>query len=112
MTAKQDFFLGEKLSHIGPFNISFLESDCIIKLLTIGGQTRAKTHVEQCVLHLIAVMNAPLCLPLCLPPLLTSSPFCLPPFSRGRYRRTRKSLLRYKVSFHLLTQGTGFPYIQ
>lgn len=48
-----------------------------------------------------------------LPPSFTPSlPPCPPPFSRGRYRRTRTSLPRYKVSFHLLTRGTGFPCIQ
>lgn len=34
------------------------------------------------------------------------------PLIRGRYRRTCTSLLRYKVSFHLLTEVTGFPCIQ
>lgn len=51
--------------------------------------------------------------PPCLPPSFTPSlPPCLPPFSRGWYRRTCTSLLRYKVSFHLLTEVTGFPCIQ
>lgn len=57
----------------------------------------------------------PLYLHPCHPPLhspTSSLPPCLPPFSRGRYRRTCTSLLRYKVSFHLLTQGTGFPCMQ
>lgn len=46
------------------------------------------------------------------PSFVPSLPPCLPPFSRGRYRRTCTSLLRYKVSFHLLTEVTGFPCIQ
>lgn len=40
------------------------------------------------------------------------SPPPLLPLIRGRYRRTCTSLLRYKVSFHLLTEVTGFPCIQ
>lgn len=45
------------------------------------------------------------------PPRLFHPPPLLP-LIRGRYGRTCTSLLRYKVSFHLLTQVTGFPCIQ
>lgn len=44
------------------------------KLLTIGGQQRAKTDAAQCIMQLVAVtLYTPLCLPLCLLP-------SLPPF--------------------------------